>query len=229
MPNWCINILTVSGPSWQKFDEAFQGPRTVWGENLDGDSLLTLSVPPEEYVKIREYCFNALYPVPIEVMARGYDNYELFRKPHPATTFYKRLSRLAELYGKSYTTDEIVHLLLNIDKIPCGYDWQKTHWGTKWDVTNVVVEFFSEEQVCYRFDTAWAPPLGWIKMVAIDWPDLTFTIRYFEPGMCYAGEVVLQEGHIISDVFYRYGHDYKDYRRFVEEYFGTNWFDYKEE
>lgn len=62
------------------------------------------------------------------------------------------------------------------------WDWCVMNWGTKWDCD---VYHFDEKSI--GFSTAWSPPLGAIKTLAI----LTgkdFRLTYIEEGMDFCGE-----------------------------------------
>ena len=77
-------------------------------------------------------------------------------------------------------------------------DWCITHWGTKWDadatLTNETPDFLA-----YGFETAWSPPVAWLKKVARDFPYLRFTLNYYEPGMGFAGTAIGDQGKLIID------------------------------
>jgi hypothetical protein len=78
------------------------------------------------------------------------------------------------------------------------YVWCITHWGTKWDVdatlTNELPDF-----LVYEFESAWSPPVAWLKKVAQDFPRLRFTLIYDEPGMGFAGTAIADQGKLIID------------------------------
>jgi hypothetical protein len=42
--------------------------------------------------------------------------------------------------------------------IPNWYDWQRKHWGTKWNAYNEDLRDESDSTLVLRFDTAWSPP-----------------------------------------------------------------------
>jgi hypothetical protein len=74
------------------------------------------------------------------------------------------------------------------------YDWNIAHWGTKWDVTDVVepvgiIRF--DNGVSITFDSAWSPPIEFYSYME----DLGFevTAYYFEPGMDFCG--IYSEGY----------------------------------
>jgi hypothetical protein len=72
MPNWCNNTLQVIGPRKEvlRFMNDFKGQPTNWNNSLEEDV--------ESEVKAAErpdgYCFNALLPVPEEVIKNGFSN-----------------------------------------------------------------------------------------------------------------------------------------------------------
>ena len=77
-------------------------------------------------------------------------------------------------------------------------DWCITHWGTKWDadatLTNEIPDF-----LVYEFESAWSPPVAWLKKVARDFPRLRFTLIYDEPRMGFAGTAIADQGKLIVD------------------------------
>ena len=77
-------------------------------------------------------------------------------------------------------------------------DWCITHWGTKWDadarLTSELVDF-----LVYEFESAWSPPVAWLKKVARDFPRLRFTLIYDEPGMGFEGKAIADQGKLIVD------------------------------
>lgn len=71
------------------------------------------------------------------------------------------------------------------------YTWNISHWGTKWDISNVEIisddEYSDIRCLCMRFDTAWSPPEGIFDRLQIDYPDLDFSLFYREDGVQLAG------------------------------------------
>jgi hypothetical protein len=80
------------------------------------------------------------------------------------------------------------------------YGWRNAEWGTKWDACepNILhndIDFFS-----VSFETAWGPPTEWISNIMQDFPDLSFTLEYDEPGMCFGGRLSAQYEVIWDDL-----------------------------
>jgi hypothetical protein len=78
------------------------------------------------------------------------------------------------------------------------YHWCITHWGTKWDVQATLTDALPVRLV-YWFQSAWSPPVPWLKKVARDFPRLRFVLTYDEPGMAFAGTAIADQGRLIVD------------------------------
>jgi len=63
---------------------------------------------------------------------------------------------------------------------PTGwYMWNIQHWGTKWDVSELIIEG-DEDEVIYNFNTAWSPPTNAMTSLSEQFPDLEITLRFIE-------------------------------------------------
>ena len=82
-------------------------------------------------------------------------------------------------------------------------EWGITHWGTKWDA-DATIERDLPDFLVYRFESAWSPPVAWLKKVARDFPRLRFTLIYDEPGMGFAGTAIADQGKLIVDAWKEY-------------------------
>ncbi len=69
------------------------------------------------------------------------------------------------------------------------YTWNIENWGTKWDATNVSVASETPTKFLVQFDTAWSPPLSWLKTVSKKYPTMKFKLAYCESGMEFYGVV----------------------------------------
>jgi hypothetical protein len=79
--------------------------------------------------------------------------------------------------------------------IPTWYEWQSANWGTKWDACEARVKK-SVKSVRIWFDTAWAPPIAWLKSCAAKFPKLEFEMGYCECGMNYYGVATAEKGEV---------------------------------
>ena len=67
------------------------------------------------------------------------------------------------------------------------YDWRIHNWDTKWDCYDVVVTDDDPESVEIEFNTAWSPPEAICNKIREDYPDVSVSWFYDEPGCEIAG------------------------------------------
>lgn len=205
MPNWCGNMMIVrsSEPKrLEEFDNAFKGKGTKWGVaswQLDGKTPEEVAEIKAKYEKDYEeleptYSFDALYPVPQEVIDVGFSGNR-----------------------QGVSLERSLEALRDKEKWIDGYTWCVSHWGTKWDIDGETVGVGKDDnEYTYHFSTAWSPPEGWLAKVAKDWTDLSFELRYEEGGNCFAGYLLFEDGELVEDVEVTGD----DYRQFVIDNFG---------
>ena len=72
------------------------------------------------------------------------------------------------------------------DDSPNWYDWSVDNWGTKWDACDLLSLRRNDNTVSFRFDSAYAPPIGVYEELA----EQGFEVEayYVEYGNYYAGE-----------------------------------------
>jgi hypothetical protein len=183
MPNWCSNSLSVTGSEddIRRFKLKANGPEQSYHDyNAHGVSwpihddvrLKALYESMPESGESSVFSFHALFPVPSEVRQLPYDT--------------ARAKKLAD------------RLCLTRTHVLGGYDWECANWGVKWGASNPDLQEDEDSFLQYIFDTAWAPPLDFLKKVSKDWPSLTFGLDYEEPGMGFAGEVEIWNGEETS-------------------------------
>jgi hypothetical protein len=99
------------------------------------------------------------------------------------------------------------------------YGWRLDHWGTKWDAktdrslnafgTEVAIDALNRTDgapsqgwvpvdggLAIKFETAWSPPSEWIREVSVQEPELSFVLRWAEPGNDMAGEIRARAGQV---------------------------------
>lgn len=80
------------------------------------------------------------------------------------------------------------------------YHWAQKNWGTKWDACESTRDGdASTGRVEYSFYTAWGPPISWVYATGKQYPMLTFTLQYAEPGGDFAGEIVVKDVPLSDD------------------------------
>ena len=67
------------------------------------------------------------------------------------------------------------------------YDWRLANWDTKWDAYDVVVTDDDPENVEIEFNTAWSPPEAICSALREQYPDISVSWFYDEPGCEIAG------------------------------------------
>lgn len=78
------------------------------------------------------------------------------------------------------------------------YEWQCSHYGTKWDVTDVTFDD-NHTSVVYNFSTAWSPPKEFLSNICDKYPLLNFSLHYSEPGMGFEGDFDIEAGEETND------------------------------
>ena len=79
------------------------------------------------------------------------------------------------------------------------YAWNMKHIGCKWDVINSNILLRKRQYLAYEFDTPWGPPITGVLNLSKMFPDLTFSLSYYEPGMVFGGQVTAQDGIILKE------------------------------
>ena len=67
------------------------------------------------------------------------------------------------------------------------YDWRVQNWDTKWDCYDVVVTDDDPESVEIEFNTAWSPPEAICNEIREQYPDVSVSWFFDEPGCEIAG------------------------------------------
>ena len=67
------------------------------------------------------------------------------------------------------------------------YDWRVQNWDTKWDAYDVEVVDPDPENMEIEFNTAWAPPEAICHALREQYPDVSISWFYDEPGCEIAG------------------------------------------
>ena len=173
MPHWCENYLRVTGEKeeLQKFKEFAVEKEEVLSANK--------FIPyPEE--------FNVLDK---KIILQGEKRNKLIED------LKKKGTPEAKAREESYAKYPSIKDGYNSG----GYDWCIKNWGTKWGFcrSELVKEY--EDELLYRFETAWSPPLPLIKAMGEMFTELEFDLRYFECGMGFNGMYTVKNGEVLFD------------------------------
>lgn len=79
------------------------------------------------------------------------------------------------------------------------YSWAIENWGTKWNAWEALVTDISDDCIKYTFSTAWSPPLAVVAALAERFPNLKFSLKYYECGAGYKGYAKYKKGVIVED------------------------------
>jgi len=176
MPNWCENELYVSGrkDDLKRFKEMAKGKNG----DLDFNSFIPY---PEEWQKLDEAYWGSM----------------------------KKLNELNQKLKKAESEDEKQKIRKTIAEVKRnmpekdgynngGYEWCCKNWGTKWNACNV--ELTEEKRsLIYAFDTAWSPPCPVVLKMSEMFPNLLFTLKYWECGVGFKGVFKAKGGVITKD------------------------------
>lgn len=77
------------------------------------------------------------------------------------------------------------------------YEWKLQNWGTKWGA----YDSFRIDDVTFEFSTAWSTPTPFFEKISLDFPNVTFAIKYADEDMGYnVGEYHLLNGEYIESI-----------------------------
>ncbi len=203
MPNWCENELTI---------------RSKQGGVLE--CLVAIRGEPDDEGNASLIDFNRIVPMPkvLEDTTSPPDRFGLFLTGDEKVG--QEILACAWAKEKGITTLEELRRYLEQDpvyerylvlgrqareaKAETGYyDWHEwciAHWGTKW---NACATQFKEDptdtKATLYFETAWSPPLPVIAKLSTQFPQLSFTLRYWEGGFGFKGTFRVRNGKILCD------------------------------
>jgi len=94
------------------------------------------------------------------------------------------------------TDEESCEIFLKKYGVTNWYDWATVNWGTKWADYKTKVDLYEEDMVIIFFTSAWNPPEIAIAAISKMFPNLSFTVAYQEPGMCFEGYAEYENGTV---------------------------------
>lgn len=180
MPNWCSNNVDITGPQAEiaRFARNMRGHVASYPSHSHDDKWAAFddirkraqyASPPDVTGDVREFCMNALYPVPDDIRRFPFD--------------CNQAQRVREELGEPPASG--------------GYQWQVDNWGTKWDVDADVTTH--PDHIFVTFESAWSPPSAFVQKISEDYPELSFQIEFSEPGANYAGMERYERGECVAE------------------------------
>ena len=138
-----------------------------------------------------KFTFNILHPLP-KPLEGGFS--PLPRKEGEDDTQYKeRIAENIRLYGAED-----------------WYEWNIQNWGTKWNASSTSIQILEDDLFHVRFNTAWSPPIEWIKKIVPMYPELEFELTFDEESYAFCGKISAIEGEIDMEVGEPYFTDEQD-------------------
>jgi hypothetical protein len=158
MPNWCYNSLTIEGSAEdisaikKQLNQPFQRQHDQWNMETKQMELV-----------------DTLYPNPVFAFWN-------IIKPTNLEAYNKQADHSLPMQEQlAFSGDN-------------WYDWNVRNWGTKWDVavswndeypeTELMEE--DENNLAYRFNTAWSPPTPAIQKLSEQYPNCLFNLSFEE-------------------------------------------------
>lgn len=78
------------------------------------------------------------------------------------------------------------------------YNWNITHWGTKWDACDAVVQdTVGDSMLSYQFATAWAPPVNVLEAFVNAHPDVDVDF-FYEEEQGWGGSFKVRKGELVE-------------------------------
>lgn len=100
------------------------------------------------------------------------------------------------------------------------YDWHCDYWGTKWNASSESwfdIDSIDEilkngiKRLYIYTQTAWSPCVPIVQALQRQNPNIFVEMQYYEPGMCFAGEI-MSDG---TENNYEFDHDDPDFRKWT--------------
>ena len=163
MPNHCHNRVTIYGSGNDTEETREQIAKLK--EIFEGESVFTQIIPEPDWL-----------------------NTPLMSSDMPKYDWDKPKGKVGELpqyvdtgFGKMLRFKSTDH---QDDR---WYDWRLQNWDTKWDAYDVVVTDDDPDQLEVEFNTAWSPPEAICNEIREQYPDLSVSWFFDEPGCEIAG------------------------------------------
>lgn len=187
MPNWCVNKLTVIGPK----DSRDRLVAQIKGEDTDFDFGKVVPIPetPTYSAESSNTAFTCGCKSEFVGEAPNgswqINGKDVVKKPTDNGTIGATFSGTAEYCPE--------HDAIGVQYSPNNwYNWNLSHWGTKWNAAEVHVDHF-DAMTIIMFETAWSPAEPIVAALAEQFGDCQITHDYVECGMEFAGRQVYNE------------------------------------
>lgn len=97
---------------------------------------------------------------------------------------------------------------VHADGTVCWYNWNSSHWGTKWNAYSVEWKDLGNGRVELRFDTAWAHPEPVIRALSRKFPTEIIEVQFADEDLgSNCGTYEIQGGNLTVATFPDYGEE----------------------
>ena len=164
MPNHCHNRVTFYAHHSDSGDSAKQIAKLA--EIFKGESIFGQIIPEPDWA-----------------------NTPLMSKDVKEYSFSKPRGKVGELpqYVDSPLGGKMLRFKSTDHNDDRWYDWRVQNWDTKWDAYDVEVTDDDPDNFEVHFDTAWSPPEAICSAIREQYPDVSVSWFYDEPGCEIAG------------------------------------------
>lgn len=83
-------------------------------------------------------------------------------------------------------------------EMPDWFQWRMRNWDVKWDAEPFTVNITSKS-VSGSLSTPWGPPIKIFKTLATRYPEIKIKLKWFEAGMGFQGEMILENGVVVFE------------------------------
>ena len=162
MPNHCHNRVTI------------------YGSGNDTDETRA-QIAKLKQIFEDENCFGQIIPEP------DWPNTPLAESDVRKYSFSEPRGKVGELPTKDPDSRFATYRFASGEIDDRWYDWRIQNWDTKWDCYDVNIVDDDPDQLEVEFNTAWSPPEAICTELREQYPDLSVSWFYDEPGMEIAG------------------------------------------
>ena len=193
MPNWCDNDLTISGPTLRVHEclAAIKNDEDV----IDFEKIIPMPPILKDTKSPTDWRIHYILKIPDSFHGESLIRRTMEEEGVTDEEAFK--DHLLSKYSVLKSEYDQVKIALEQTGSCNWYDWSIEHWGTKWNGHGRSVDVqtwgeYSEAEL--NFDTAWSPPLPVIKALGEKYPDLSFTLVYYESGGAFHGRFCMKKG-----------------------------------
>ena len=232
MPNHVKSIMTLSADTDERIQEVFDFIRGEKSE--DGN----LSLFDFNKVIPKPHCLATMGNAPFLDTSYPLDADEtvVFKKTLEMAKLHdwqmkwelqgddwndeKFMKRIKDMAAKDYQNRIAAAARVAETGYPDWYEWANAKWGTKWN--SYENEYNGHDSI--TFWTAWSCPILVIEALSKKFPDVEIRVEYASEDIgLNCGSITLENGEVLEEVNYPYGHDcinfccdvwgYDDYNR----------------